>query len=86
MFLMPGGTAVSGVDFTSSDGELTFGVGETKKSINFVIIDDNQPEDRETFSIRLQQPQGKQNFSSCIFCIFFFFFFLAEQRELDKKK
>ena len=78
---MPGGTAVSGVDFTSSDGELTFGVGETKKSINFVIIDDNQPEDRETFSIRLQQPQGKQSFSSCIFCNFFFFFCFWPNKE-----
>jgi hypothetical protein len=51
-------TAISGSDFTASDGTLSFGVGETKKTISFVIVDDSIPETKEYFKIRLQSPVG----------------------------
>ncbi|KAK7486800.1 hypothetical protein BaRGS_00021947, partial [Batillaria attramentaria] len=49
------GSAVSGQDFSSSDGELTFGAGETTKTIAFYINDDTSPEIAETFKIRIQR-------------------------------
>lgn len=57
-------TAVAGNDFTASDGDLSFGVRETKKTISFVIVDDSIPETKEYFKIRLQSPVGDVVFVS----------------------
>lgn len=45
--------AVSGGDFSSSNGEIIFGPGETQKTIAFNINDDRFPEVAESFRIRL---------------------------------
>ena len=58
VYRFEGVSAVSGGDFSSADGELTFETGETQKTIAFVIEDDAIPEIKETFKIRLQNPRG----------------------------
>ena len=47
------GSATSGSDYTAASGTLTFAPGETAKSFNIVIIDDNIKESNETFNIVL---------------------------------
>ena len=47
------GSADLATDVASTDGILTFGVGETSKLIEFSIIDDSLPEIVESFSVRL---------------------------------
>lgn len=58
MYRFEGGTALSGGDYTSADGELVFEAGETQKTITFVINDDVIPEIKESFKIRLQTLRG----------------------------
>lgn len=45
-------------DFSASDGVLTFGVGETSKSIPVTIVDDGVEEGDETFEIALAAPSN----------------------------
>ena len=47
------GTAVAGQDYTSSSGTLTFGAGETSKTIQIPILDDATTEQDETFTVSL---------------------------------
>jgi hypothetical protein len=47
------GSATSGSDYNAASGTLTFAPGETAKSFNIVIIDDNVKEPNETFNIVL---------------------------------
>lgn len=51
-------TAISGSDFSSSDGQIEFQPGETRKTIAFIINDDGVSEGKETFKIRLLIPRG----------------------------
>lgn len=51
-------SAVSGSDFTSTTGTLTFGIGETEKTINVPISGDTTAENNETFFLNLTNPTG----------------------------
>lgn len=51
-----GGTAVAGADFVSTSGTITFGPGETSRSITVQIIDDVLIEGTESFSVILSNP------------------------------
>lgn len=53
------GTAIAGEDYTSTSGTLTFAPGESSKTINIPILDDNIFETaNETFSLNLLNPGG----------------------------
>lgn len=47
------GTAVANADFSSTSGTLTFGPGETSKSISITINDDSAVEGTEVFTVQL---------------------------------
>lgn len=52
-----GGTAAgAGTDYTLSRGTLSFSPGETKKSIEIEIVDDEIDEDYETIQVKLSNP------------------------------
>ncbi|MFM6369072.1 MAG: Calx-beta domain-containing protein, partial [Dolichospermum sp.] len=50
--------ASSDNDYTTTTGTLTFNPGETTKTINVPILDDNFSEFDETFSVTLSNPTG----------------------------
>ena len=50
------GTAEAGADFTGTDGVLTFAAGETSRTVDVPVIDDNAAEPGESFSLRLSAP------------------------------
>ena len=50
------GTATAGTDFTSASGDLTFGPGETAKTVTVTVIGDDLSEDNETFNVNLSSP------------------------------
>jgi parallel beta-helix repeat protein len=52
------GSATSGSDYTATSSTLTFGTGETSKSISIPILQDNVYEGNETFSVTLSSPGG----------------------------
>ena len=52
------GTAVEGSDYTGTSGALTFGDGETQKSITIPITNDPLVENDETFTVTLSAPGG----------------------------
>ena len=52
------GTAIQPGDYTSTAGTLTFGFGETSKTVSVPIINDNAPEPSETFTLQLSSPLG----------------------------
>lgn len=52
------GTAESGSDYQQKSGTLTFGVGETEKSIAVTVIGDTDVEPDETFRMRLSNATG----------------------------
>lgn len=58
LYKFESGTALSGMDFSSADGELSFEPGVTVKTIAFIINDDTFPEIAESFKIRLQYQRG----------------------------
>jgi hypothetical protein len=51
-----GGTATAGADFVSASGTVTFGPGETRRTITVQILDDNLIESTENFSVVLSNP------------------------------
>lgn len=51
-------TAVLGTDFQPSSGTLTFGPGETHKSITVLVNGDTTQEPDRTFFVNLSQPNG----------------------------
>jgi hypothetical protein len=55
-FSTANGTAISGVDYTSTSGTLTFAPGETEKSFSVHLIDDVLDEDDETIVLTLSSP------------------------------
>ena len=50
------GTAEAGADFTGTAGVLTFAAGETRRTVDVPVIDDNAAEPAESFSLRLTAP------------------------------
>ena len=52
------GTAAAGMDYTATAGTLTFAPGETSKTINVPIINDNVFEGNENFNFLLSNPSG----------------------------
>ena len=50
------GTAVAGSDYATTNGTLTFALGETSKTINVPITNDSAVESSETFTVSLSSP------------------------------
>jgi hypothetical protein len=57
-FIINGGTATGGVDYTLAGGTLVFAPGETAKSIPLIILDDQFIEPPQTVIIKLQNASG----------------------------
>jgi len=57
-FATANGTALAGQDYAAVAGTLTFGVGETTKTIVIPILADNLVEGAETFTVTLSGPTG----------------------------
>ena len=47
------GTATAGLDYTATNGTLTFEPGETKRTFEVPIVDDDDEDSGETFTVRL---------------------------------
>ena len=54
------GTATAGADYTAQSGSLTFNAGETSKTIQVSIIDDDFDDDHETITLTLSGATGGQ--------------------------
>ena len=52
------GTATAGRDYTAGNGSLTFGAGETGKTVSVSVTGDEVDEPDETFTVRLSSPSG----------------------------
>ena len=52
------GSAADGLDYVGSSGTLTFGAGETVKTVQIHILDDSLIENTETFTINLKTPSN----------------------------
>ena len=52
------GTATAGSDYESISGTLEFADGESEKCITVPIIDDDEPEEDEYFTVKLSKPKG----------------------------
>jgi|GEM_PF-634656 len=52
------GTATPGADFTSTSGQLSFGIGDFEKFVLVQIIGDAIAEPNETFTVTLSSPTG----------------------------
>jgi uncharacterized delta-60 repeat protein len=57
-YVVAPGTATAGVDFHTADGTLTFGPGETDKTLSVSILDDDEIEEDETVELTLLNPTG----------------------------
>ena len=49
-------TAVAGIDYISSSGELTFAEGMTNKTISVLLLNDDDVESNEQFRVALSDP------------------------------
>ena len=52
------GTATAGTDYTSGNGSLTFGTGETGKTVTVTVAGDDVDEPNETFTVALSNVSG----------------------------
>ncbi len=52
------GTATAPADYTSTSSTLTFEPGQTSKTIEVPIVDDDVEDDGETFTLTLSEPSG----------------------------
>ena len=52
------GTAVEGLDYTSTTGTLRFEPGDTTRTIQVQVLDDETLEETETFTVALHSPAG----------------------------
>jgi len=63
-FATANGTAIAGQDYTSTSGTLTFGAGETSKTIQVPITDDSTTEADETFTVSLSNTPSLESLGS----------------------
>jgi hypothetical protein len=61
LFATSNGTAAAATDYTSVSQTLTFGDGETSKTVNIPIADDSTSEPDETINLTLSQVSGTGN-------------------------
>ncbi len=54
------GSARAGEDYTGTGGTLRFNSLETERTVTVPITDDTEPDDGETFTLRLSNPDGAQ--------------------------
>ena len=52
------GTATAGEDYTGAKGTLTFGPGETSKTVRVAVLNDAEDDSGETFTLRLSNASG----------------------------
>ena len=52
------GSAKAGTDYTAVSGTLSFAAGQTSKTVNVPISDDNTPEPNKSFTFTLSAPTG----------------------------
>ena len=52
------GTAIADTDYAAASGTLTFGPGETTKTVSVAVLDDTEPESDETFTLQLSRALG----------------------------
>jgi hypothetical protein len=57
-YVVTGGTATAGSDYTLLPGTLTFGLGETTRALTIPIVDDTLVEGTETILLALTNPGG----------------------------
>ncbi|XP_041376199.1 adhesion G-protein coupled receptor V1-like [Gigantopelta aegis] len=50
--------ATYGLDFIADGATLTFAAGQSRRVITVTVLDDTKPEDNETITIQLSNPQG----------------------------
>ena len=50
--------ATSGTDYTDASGTVTFAIGETEQTFTVALLDDDDDEYHETFSVTLSNPQN----------------------------
>ena len=60
------GTAKSGDDYSAHDNTITFADGESSKNISIALVDDEDGEEAETFTITLKNPTGGSELSDTI--------------------
>lgn len=58
------GTATSGLDYTATNGSLTFAIGETEKSFDVPLLNDSITEGVEFLNISLTTPTGEATLGS----------------------
>lgn len=65
-YVTEAGTAAAGQDFTESSGTLVFASGQTERTIQIAVLDDDSIEGPETFLVRLhtQAPSGSSRLST----------------------
>ena len=51
-------SAQAGQDYSSTNGTLTFAIGETSKTVSVTLLDDDVDEGEETFKLQLSNPSG----------------------------
>ena len=52
------GTTIAGEDYTVASGTITFGPGETTKTVSIVVLDDAVHDSGETFALQLSNASG----------------------------
>ena len=57
-FTTEDGSAVDGSDYTAKAGTLRFEAGDKNKTITVSTVDDSEPEETETFTVKLNGPSG----------------------------
>ncbi|MCF7989748.1 MAG: FG-GAP-like repeat-containing protein [Thiohalocapsa sp.] len=57
-FATENGSASAGSDYTADSGTLSFGAGQTSRTVTVAIVDDAVPEDTENFRVRLSNPSN----------------------------
>ena len=50
------GTATAGVDYIAADGTLEFAAGDTEKTVEVTVLDDDHDEGQETLTLNLSSP------------------------------